>query len=61
MFKVNNKDTRTPLTSRIFDSIRHYSISSAFKDMCFGKGRRCCGKKVTESEIGSKGFNITKN
>ena len=31
MFKVNNKDTRTPLAFRIFDSIRHHSISGAFK------------------------------
>ena len=60
MFKVNNKDTRTPLPFRIFDSIRHHSISSAFKSMCFGKGRRCCGQKVTKSKIGSKGFNLTK-
>ena len=60
MFKVNNKDTRTPLPFRIFDSIRHHSISSAFKSMCFGKGRRCCGKKVTKSEIGRKGFNLIK-
>ena len=38
MFKVNNKDTRTTaLAFRIFDSIRHHSISSAFKNMCFGK------------------------
>ena len=60
MFKVNNKDTRTPLAFRIFDSIRHHSILSAFKNMCFGKGRRCRGKKVTKSKIGSKGFNLTK-
>ena len=60
MFKVNNKDTRTPLVFRIFDSIRHHSILSAFKDMGFEKGRRSCQKKVTKSKIGSKGFNLTK-
>ena len=38
MFKVNNKDTGTiPLAFRIFDSIRPHSISSEFKNMCFGK------------------------
>ena len=41
MLEVSNKDTRmTPLCFRIFDSIRHHSISSAFKNMCFGKGRK---------------------
>ena len=52
ILKVNNKDTRTPLVFRIFDSIRHHSISSAFKNM-FWKDRRCCCK------IGSKDFNLT--
>ena len=60
MFKVDDKDIRTALVFRIFDSIRHHSISSAFKNICFGKGRRYCQKKVTESKIGSKGFNLTK-
>ena len=60
MFKVNSKDTRTPLACRIFDSIRHHSILSAFKNMCFGKGRICCRKKVAKCKIGSKGFNLTK-
>ena len=55
MFKVKNARTH-----RIFDSIRHHSILSAFKDMGFEKGRRCCQKKVTKSKIGSKGFNLTK-
>ena len=30
---------------RIFDSIRHHSIWDTFKNMCFGKGWRCCPKK----------------
>ena len=60
MFKVNNKDTRTPLTFRIFDSIRHHSSSSAFKNMCFWKGRRCCWKNVTKSRTCSKCYNLTK-
>ena len=34
------------LTFRTFDCIRHHSISSAFKNMCFKKGRRCCRKKL---------------
>ena len=47
MFEVNNKDTKTtPLGFRIFDSKRHHSISSAFKNMCFEKGRRCCQKQL---------------
>ena len=58
MFKVNNKDTRTPLAFRIFDSIRHHSISMHSK-ICFGKGR-CCRKKVTKSKIGSQSFTLTK-
>ena len=38
MFKVNNKDTRTtPLAFRIFGSIRHQFISSAFKKYVSGK------------------------
>ena len=60
MFKVNHKDTRTLLACRIFDSIRQHSILSAFRNMCFAKGRICCRKKVTKSKIGSKGFNLTK-
>ena len=60
MFKVNKKDTRTPLVFRIFDSIRQHSVSSAFKNMRFGNGRRCCRKKVAKSKITSKGFNLTK-
>ena len=41
MFEVNNKDTRTtPLGLRIFDSKKHHSISSVFKNMCFGKGKK---------------------
>ena len=59
MFKVNNRDTRTLLAFRIFDSVRHHSISSTFKNICSEKGRRC-RKKVTKSKIGSKGFNRTK-
>ena len=32
-FEVNNKDTRTtPLGFRIFGSIRHHSILSAFRE-----------------------------
>ena len=27
---------------RIFDSIRHHSMLSTFKNMCFRKGRICC-------------------
>ena len=34
------------LAFRTFDCIRHHSISSAFKNMCFKKGRRCCRKKL---------------
>ena len=60
IFKVSNEDTRTPLAFKIFDSIRDHSISSAFKNMGFQKGRRCYRKKVTKSKIGSKGFNLTK-
>ena len=32
------------LAFRIFESIRHHSISGAFKNMCFRKGRRCYRK-----------------
>ena len=47
MFKVNNEDTRMmPLAFRIFGSIRHHPISSAFRNMCFRKGRRCQSKKL---------------
>ena len=56
MFEVNNKDTTTmPLGFRIFDSKRHHSISSAFKNVF-----RERLKSVTESKIGSMGFNLTK-
>ena len=42
MFKVDNRKTKTtPLAFIILDSIRHHSISSSFKNMCFGKGTRC--------------------
>ena len=47
------------LTFRTFDCIRHHSISSAFKNM-FQEGQEMLSKKVTKSEIGSKGFNLTK-
>ena len=41
-FKVDNRNTRTtPLAFIILGSIRHHSISSSFKTMCFGKGTRC--------------------
>ena len=49
------------LALRIFDSIRHHSISGACKNICFGKGRRFLSKKVTKSKIGSKNFDLTKN
>ena len=58
IFKVNNKETRTPLAFRIFDSIRHHFISSAFKNMF--RQRYEMSKKVTKSKIGSKDFNLTK-
>ena len=55
MFKVNNKDTRTtPLAFRVFGSIRHHSISSAFKNRCFGKGRICCRKKLQKVKQGAR-------
>ena len=55
MFKVKNKGTRTlPLAFMTFDSIRHQSILSAFKNMCFGKGRRCCPKKLKKVKQGAR-------
>ena len=62
MFKVNNKDTRTtPLAFRIFDSIRHQFISSAFKNMCFGKGRRFSRKKLQKVQLETVKLNVTKS
>ena len=57
MFRVNNKDTRTPLAFRIFDTVRHHSILSAFKNMCFRKGRNV-EKKIRKNKIGSEGFSL---
>ena len=55
MFEVNNKDTKTtPLGFRIFDSKRHHSISSAFKNMCFEKGRRGCKKQLQKVKQGAR-------
>ena len=34
------------LAFRIFDIKRHHLISGALKNMFFGKGRRCCRKKL---------------
>ena len=52
MFEVNNKDTRTtPLGFRIFDSKRHHSILSTFKNMFWERQ-----KTVTKSKIRSTGF-----
>ena len=46
MFKVNNKDTRTSLAFRIFDSIRHHSISITFKKCASGNVGDVVEKKL---------------
>ena len=62
MIKVNNRDTRTtPLAFRIFGSIRHQFISSAFKNMCFGKGRRFSRKKLQKVQLETVKLNVTKS
>ena len=62
MFKVNNKVTRTtPLAFRIFDSVRQHSISSAFKNMCFGKGRRCCREKLQKVKYVARVLTLPKS
>ena len=58
MFKVNNKDTRTTqLAFRIFDK-KGTTPFPVHSKICVSGD--VVDKKVTESKIGSKGFNLTK-
>ena len=54
MFKVNNKDNRTPLAFRIFDRIRHHSTSSASKNMFSGKVGDVVEKKLQKVKYGAR-------
>ena len=61
MFKVNNEDTRTmQLAFRIFDKKGTTPFRVHSKICASGKEGDVVEKKVTESKIGSKGFNLTK-
>ena len=48
------------LAFRIFDSIRYHSISGTFKNMCFGKVRRCRRKKLQEIKQGPRVLTLVK-